>query len=33
MPRTQMMIFVLTIFVIACVVAGIYTIGFTPGEP
>ncbi|MDO1581274.1 hypothetical protein [Rhizobium oryzicola] len=30
--RTGMFTFVLTIFAVALVVAGIYMIGFTPGE-
>ncbi|SIP97964.1 hypothetical protein SAMN05880590_101572 [Rhizobium sp. RU35A] len=31
--RGGMITFVLTIFAIAIVVAGIYMLGFTPGEP
>jgi hypothetical protein len=33
MARRMMMAFVSTIFVIACIIAGAYLLGFHPGQP
>jgi hypothetical protein len=33
MARRMMMAFVSTIFVIACIIAGAYLVGYHPGQP